>query len=49
MFGELSSVLEDSIESVSQLEDLKALLQYPSDPRPPDLNGKLLLVSNSFQ
>ncbi|XP_069564878.1 uncharacterized protein [Brachyistius frenatus] len=36
MFGEVSSVLEDCIQSVSHCEELKTLLQYQKDLSKPD-------------
>ncbi|KAM9837408.1 uncharacterized protein ACBR49_018111 [Aulostomus maculatus] len=42
MFGEVSSVLEDSMESVSQCEELTTLLRYHKDLGTIDHNGKRL-------
>lgn len=52
MFVEVSSVLEECMESVSQCEELKTLLQYRKDLSQLDHNGKFLdqlgLFSNCF-
>ena len=39
MFDEVSSVLADCLQSVSECDELKALLQYHKDPNQLDHNG----------